>query len=98
MEHHQHNHPSSISPVAHPIYRKRTIIVNSAIEFASRRVGIRARNVRSIVQEQHPDAFLTARDVYNVRASITREQLGDYTSTAALIKLFDEQDIPYMVK
>jgi hypothetical protein len=98
MEHHQHNHPPSINPVAHPIHRRRTTIVNSAIESASRRVGIRARDVPSIVQEQHPDAFLTARNVYNVRANITCEQLEGYTSTAAFIKLFNEQDIPYMVK
>lgn len=97
-EHHQHNHPPSISSAAHPIHRKRTGTVNAAIESASRRVGIRARDVRGIVQEHHPEAVLTARDIYNARASIIRGKIGGYTSTAALIKQFDEQDIPYAAK
>ncbi|KAJ6438020.1 mutator-like element [Purpureocillium lavendulum] len=61
-------------------------------------VGIRARDVRAVVQEQHPETVFTRRDIYNARASINCDKLGGYTPTAALIKLFDENKIPYLVK
>ncbi|KAI8648711.1 Cycloeucalenol cycloisomerase [Fusarium keratoplasticum] len=38
------------------------------------------------------------RDIYNARALINRDKLNGYTPTAALIKLFDEMDVPYVVK
>ncbi|KAL7754553.1 hypothetical protein ACKLNR_014603 [Fusarium oxysporum f. sp. zingiberi] len=64
----------------------------------SRRVGIRARDVRAVVQEQHPESIFTQRDIYNARALINRDKLSGYTPTAALIKLFDELHIPYLAK
>jgi hypothetical protein len=33
-----------------------------------------------------------------MRAAVMREKLGNYNSTAVLIKLFDEREIPYIVK
>ncbi|KAJ6436185.1 mutator-like element [Purpureocillium lavendulum] len=48
--------------------------------------------------EQHPETVFTRRDIYNARASINCDKLGGYTPTAALIKLFDENKIPYLVK
>ncbi|RYC81842.1 hypothetical protein BFJ63_vAg15271 [Fusarium oxysporum f. sp. narcissi] len=38
------------------------------------------------------------RDIYNARARISRENLGGYRSTAALIKLFDDKEIPYVAE
>ncbi|KAH7471738.1 hypothetical protein FOMA001_g13153 [Fusarium oxysporum f. sp. matthiolae] len=64
----------------------------------SRRVGIRARDVRAVVQEQHPESIFTQRDIYNARALINRDKLSGYTPTAALIKLFDDLHIPYLAK
>ncbi|KAJ6439000.1 mutator-like element [Purpureocillium lavendulum] len=61
-------------------------------------VGIRARDVRAVVQEQHPETVFTRRDIYNARALINCDKLDGYTPTAALIKLFDETKIPYLVK
>ncbi|EGU71885.1 hypothetical protein FOXB_17607 [Fusarium oxysporum f. sp. conglutinans Fo5176] len=75
-----------------------TTPVRATIESTSRRVGIRARDVRAVVQEQHPESAFTQRDIYNARARINRDKLNGYTPTAALIKLFDEIDIPYVVK
>ncbi|KAJ6436554.1 mutator-like element [Purpureocillium lavendulum] len=49
-------------------------------------------------EEQHPETVFTRRDIYNARASINCDKLGGYTPTAALIKLFDENKIPYLVK
>ena len=97
-EHGQHNHGPSIKPSAHPSHRRTTSSIRDTIESTSRRVGIRARDVRAVVQEQHPDSVLTQRDVYNARARINREKLDGYSATASLIKLFDEKNIPYIVK
>ncbi|RKK66565.1 hypothetical protein BFJ68_g18585, partial [Fusarium oxysporum] len=97
-EHSQHNHGRSIRPSAHPSHRRLTTPIRATIESTSRRVGIRARDVRAVVQEQHPESTFTQRDIYNARALINRDKLNGYTPTAALIKLFDEMDVPYVVK
>nr|UUW39089.1 putative transposase [Epichloe sp. LpTG-3]UUW39107.1 putative transposase [Epichloe sp. LpTG-3] len=72
--------------------------VDATVEATSRRVGIRARDVRGIVQEKHRGTHYTRRDIYNARALLRREKLGGLGPTAALIKLFDERGIPYIVK
>jgi hypothetical protein len=97
-EHSQHNHERSITASAHPSHRRLTASVKATIKSTSRRVGIRARDVRAIVEQEHPDTTFTQRDIYNARALINREKLDSYTPTAALIKLFDEMKIPYLVK
>ncbi|KJK84928.1 hypothetical protein H633G_11250 [Metarhizium anisopliae BRIP 53284] len=97
-EHSQHNHDRSITSSAHPSHRRLTTPVRATIESTSRRVGIRARDVRAVVEQQHPDTVFTQRDIYNARAVINREKLGGYTPTGSLIKLFDELKIPYLVK
>jgi hypothetical protein len=97
-EHNQHNHDRSIRPSAHPSHRRLTTPVRATIESMSRRVGIRARDVRAVVQKQHPESIFTQRDIYNARALINRDKLSGYTPTAALIKLFDELHIPYLAK
>ena len=97
-EHSQHNHGRSIGPSAHPSHRRLTAAVRATVESTSRRVGIRARDVRAVVQEQHPETAFTQRDIYNARALINCAKLDGYTPTGALIKLFDENKIPYLVK
>ena len=50
-----------------------------------------------MVQEKHPKTVFTQRDIYNARTLINREKLGGNTSMAALLKLFAEMEIPYLV-
>ncbi|OAQ58559.1 transposase [Purpureocillium lilacinum] len=83
---------------AHPVHRRLTDSVKPTIEATSRRVGIRARDVRGIVHEKHRGTHYTRRDIYNARALLRREKLGGLGPTAALINLFDERGIPYVVK
>ena len=97
-EHSLHNHDPSMSVSAHPVHRRHTNSVKITIEATSRRVGIRARDVRGIVKEKHPDTVYTKKDIYNARAILRREKLNGLNPTAALIKLFDERNIPYVVK
>lgn len=96
--HHQHNHRASADAAAHPVHRRLTSPVKSVVQLSSRQVGIRARDIGGIVRGHFPESVFTQRDIYNARAQIHREQLGGYSSTAALIKLFDEKDIPYVVQ
>ncbi|KJZ68391.1 hypothetical protein HIM_12216 [Hirsutella minnesotensis 3608] len=81
-----------------PIHRRLTDSVKATIEATSRRVGIRARDVRGIVSEKHPEALFTRKDIYNARSLLARQKLGGLSPTAALIKLFDERGISYIVK
>ncbi|KAF6818347.1 mutator-like element [Colletotrichum plurivorum] len=97
-EHSQYNHGPTLDASAHPSHRRLDESTKTAIETTSRRVGIRARDVRAVVQKQFPDSNFTQRDIYNARALINREKLDGYSSSAALIKLFDERGIPYIVK
>ncbi|KAG6979110.1 PKS-NRPS hybrid synthetase [Fusarium oxysporum f. sp. conglutinans] len=97
-EHHQHNHGPSIGPSAHPSHRRLTEATKATIISTSRRVGVRARDVRAVIQEQYPDSTFTRKDIYNARSLINREKLGGLTPTAALIKLFDDNEIPYLIK
>ena len=94
----QHNHGASTDAAAHPVHRRLTSPVKAAVQSSSRRIGIRARDIGGIIRDQFPDSVYTQKDIYNARAQISREQLGGYGSTAALIKLFDEKEIPYIVK
>ncbi|OAQ62573.1 transposase [Purpureocillium lilacinum] len=94
----QHNHDRIMSLSAHPVHRRLTDSVKATIEATSRRVGIRARDVRGIVQEKHRETHYTRRDIYNSRALLRREKLGGLSPTAALIKMFDERGVPYIVK
>lgn len=75
-----------------------TTSVKAAIKSASRRAGIRASDVAAIVEADNPETTLLRKDIFNARSLINRKKLNGYTPTAALIKLFDEKRIPYVVK
>ncbi|KAJ3455672.1 hypothetical protein MRS44_017154 [Fusarium solani] len=84
--------------LAHPYHRRLTTPIRATVESTSRRVGIRARDVWAVVQEQHPESVFTRKDIYDARSLINRDKFDGYTPTAALIKLFDEREIPYLVE
>lgn len=96
--HSQHNHDRCMSLSAHPVHRRLTDSIKATIEATSRRVGIKARDVRGIVQEKHRRTHYTRRHIYNARALLRREKLGGLGPTAELIKLFDERGVRYIVK
>ncbi|EWZ28411.1 hypothetical protein FOZG_17896 [Fusarium oxysporum Fo47] len=97
-EHRHHNHNPSTDAAAHPVHRRLTSPVKATIQSSSRRVGIRARDIGGIVRDHFPDSVYTKRDIYNARARISRENVGGYSSTAALIKLFDDKETPYVAE
>ncbi|KAK2684810.1 hypothetical protein QWA68_016783 [Fusarium oxysporum] len=75
-----------------------TLHSQATIISTSRRVGVQACDIRAVIQEQYPDSTFTRKDIYNARSLINREKLGGLTPTAALIKLFDDNEIPYLIK
>ncbi|OBS17315.1 hypothetical protein FPOA_12188 [Fusarium poae] len=97
-EHHHHNHNPSTDAAAHPVHRRLTSPVKATIQSSSRRVAIRARDIGGIVRDHFSDSVYTKRDIYNARTRISRENLGGYSSAAALIKLFDGKEIPYVAE
>ncbi|KAF6828275.1 mutator-like element [Colletotrichum musicola] len=97
-EHSQHNHGPTLDASAHLSHRRLDESTKTAIETTSRRVGIWARDVRAVVQEQFPDSNFTQRDIYNARALINREKLDRYLLSTVLIKLFNKRRVPYIVK
>ncbi|UNI16668.1 hypothetical protein JDV02_010847 [Purpureocillium takamizusanense] len=94
----QHNHDRTMSLSAHTVHRRLTDSVKATIKATSRRVGIRARDVRGIVQEKHHGTHFTRQDIYNARALLRREKLGRLSPTAALIKQFDARGVPYVAR
>ena len=96
--HSAHNHDRGLSSSAHPIHRRLTDSVKATIAATSRRVGIRARDVRGIVGEKHRGTVYTRKDIYNARTLLRRDKLGGLNPTAALIRLFGERGITYIVK
>ncbi len=92
-EHSQHNPGPSIDPAADPSHQRISSPVQATIESTSRRVAIWARDVRAVAQKEYPESIFTQRDIYNTRARLNRDQLGSYSSTAALIKLFNEREV-----
>ena len=52
--------------------------------------GIRTREVGAVVRDRFPHSRHTRRDIYNARARLQRKDLNGYTTTGALIKVFDE--------
>ncbi|KAJ2899377.1 hypothetical protein MKZ38_003084 [Zalerion maritima] len=97
-EHHHHNHNPSTDAAAHPVHRRLISPIKAVVQFLNQRIGIRARNISGIVRDHFPDSVYTQRDIYNARARISRENLGGYGFTAALIKLFDDKEIPYIAE
>jgi hypothetical protein len=97
-QHHQHNHRPSTDAAAHPVHRRLTSPVKTTIQSFSRRIGIRARDISGIVRNHFPDSVYTQKDIYNARSRLSRESLEGYSSTAALIKSFDENKVPYVAK
>ncbi|OBS17166.1 hypothetical protein FPOA_12003 [Fusarium poae] len=97
-EHHHHNHNPSTDAAAHPVHRRLTSPVKATIQSSSRRVAIRARDIGGIVRDHFSDSVYTKRDIYNARTRISRENLGGYSSAAALIKLFDGKEVPYVAE
>ncbi|KAJ6437607.1 HEC/Ndc80p family protein [Purpureocillium lavendulum] len=55
-------------------------------------------NVRLPLWRRVPRIGVDVEDIYNARARINRDKLNGHSPTAALIKLFDEKEIPYFVK
>ena len=93
-----HNHRPSTHPSAHPQHRKRGPEVINTITKASYHPGIRAREVGSIVEDNHAKTVMTDKDIYNERAKLRRNGLGGRSATGALIALLKENKIPHRAK
>ena len=95
LEHQSHNHTKSSDTSAHPQHRKLTEEELKIITTASKQPSIRPREIAAMVRQQISDSSITRRDVYNARAKIREKLYDGYTSVGMLIKILEEQKIPY---
>lgn len=94
----QHNHQPSIDPSAHPQHRKITGSIADVLTNTSKHPSIRARDIGALIADQFPNSCLTRYDISNVRRKLRLAELDGRSGAGAIIKIFDEENIPYRVK
>ena len=82
----QHNHPPSGSASAHPAHRKRTEEELAIINKSLSQSHIGAKHILLTIKERDPDTSVTIQDIYNERAKLKAEEVGELTVCEALWK------------
>lgn len=71
----QHNHASSLNPMAHNVYRRRTPKQKDMIESMTY-AGIRPMQIMVALQQDDPNTLVSASDVRNERKAVRRKYLN----------------------
>lgn len=79
-----HNHPPSLNPMAHNIYRRRTQAQKDTIESMSQ-AGIAPKQIMTALRNQDPDILVAASDIRNERQMMRSQYLGDRMPVEALL-------------
>ena len=77
-----HNHAASTLPAAHPRHRVLSTETQQAIANLSQ-AGAKPRTIISSIRLARPDVAICARDVYNARNRLRRQNLGPFTPAQA---------------
>lgn len=94
----EHNHPPSLNPSAHNVYRKRTQSQKETIQAMSQ-AGIAPKQILTAIRHEDPDTFIAATDIRNDRKVLRSNFLGDRTPVEALIdELSESSDWIFDVK
>jgi len=91
----EHNHPPSLDPSAHPAHRKVTSPVKRVIKQLSSSYAIKTRETATILRQEFPGKHFTRKDIHNQRAYLRAEEMDGYSASAAVIRAFEEEDVPY---
>ena len=86
----EHNHEASFGPVAHPIHRRLPTEVKDQVRGLTAS-GTAARIVVSTMRMESQQTII-AKDVYNIRAKIRKENLAGKTPIESLIAILKESD------
>lgn len=87
----EHNHFPSLFASGHSAHRQLSLTINVRQSIADMiTAGIQPRPILSSLRQEASDLLLSARDVYNARADIRRQNLGSKTPIQALLALLSE--------
>ena len=79
-----HNHPPSLNPSAHHVFRRRTQTQKQSIKSMSK-AGAAPKQILTSIQQQDPNTYITASDIRNDRKTIRAGYLGERSSIEVLL-------------
>jgi hypothetical protein len=92
-----HNHPRSLNPSAHNVYRKRTSAQKDTIESMTH-AGVRPMQIMAAVQKEDPDTLVSATDIYSERKAIRGKHLDGRSPIEALLDDLSTPEWAFAVK
>ncbi|KAK7178632.1 hypothetical protein PSPO01_15326 [Paraphaeosphaeria sporulosa] len=93
----RHNHPRSINPSAHNVYRKRTSAQKEAIELMTH-AGVRPMQILAAIQKEDQDTLVSATDIRSERKAIREKHLNGRSSIETLLDDLSTRDWIFAVK
>ena len=79
-----HNHPRSLNPSAHNVYRRRTPAQKDTIESMTH-AGVRPIQIMAALQKEDPDTLVSATDIRSERKAIREKHLNGRSSIETLL-------------
>ena len=79
-----HNHPPSLHPSAHHVFRKRTEAEKDSIQSMTKG-GAAPKQIETTLRQANPDTFVTGRDIRNERIKMRANELGGRSPIEALL-------------
>ena len=92
-----HNHPRSINPTAHNVYRKRTPAQKVIIESMTH-AGARPMQILAAIQKEDQDTLVSATDIRSERKAIRERHLNGRSSIETLLDELSAGDWIFAVK
>lgn len=92
-----HNHPRSINPSAHNVYRRRTSAQKEVIESMTH-AGARPMQILAAIQKEDHDTLVSATDIRSERKAVREKQLSGRSPIEALLDNLSTSDWVFAVK
>ncbi|OWY49387.1 Transcription factor FAR1-related protein [Alternaria alternata] len=92
-----HNHPRSISPSAHNVYRRRTPAQKSVVELTTH-AGARPMQILAALQKEDHDTLISASDIRSDMIAVREKQPGGRSPIEALLDNLSTSDWVFTVK
>lgn len=97
VKHGYHNHPPSLNPSAHHVYRRRTQAQKESIESMTK-AGVAPKQILTAIRQKDPDTLITAHDIRNERSAARANALGTRTPVEALLDELSSDEWVFDVK
>ncbi|KAF2727225.1 hypothetical protein EJ04DRAFT_451777, partial [Polyplosphaeria fusca] len=86
-----HNHPRSINPSAHNVYRRRTSVQKDMIESMTH-AGVRPMQILAAIQKEDQDTLVSATDIRSERKTIREKHLNGRSPIETLLDDLSTED------